>query len=52
MHFIANSDLTFPKDVVSRIKNNIPLALNDRGPTVYYGPFKTPDENYNDWRIG
>ncbi|KAH6652253.1 hypothetical protein BKA67DRAFT_637862 [Truncatella angustata] len=39
----------YQPDVVSRIKNNIPLALNDRGSTVHYGPYNTPDENYNDW---
>ncbi|KAL4904753.1 hypothetical protein BDW74DRAFT_185346 [Aspergillus multicolor] len=41
--FICNSDL------VSRIEYGIPFAQNDRGSVVYYGPYKTPDENYNDW---
>ncbi|RAH76998.1 FMN-linked oxidoreductase [Aspergillus japonicus CBS 114.51] len=36
-------------DVISRIKNGIPFAHNDRGKTVHYGPYRTPDENYNDW---
>ncbi|KAF4449506.1 putative NADPH2 dehydrogenase chain OYE2 [Fusarium austroafricanum] len=36
-------------DVVSRIMHGIPLAHNDRGSTVYYGPGKTLDEDYNDW---
>ncbi|WZH45741.1 uncharacterized protein QYS62_006809 [Fusarium acuminatum] len=36
-------------DVVTRIQHGIPLATNDRGPTVHYGAYKTPDENYNDW---
>ncbi|KAF4964265.1 hypothetical protein FSARC_7819 [Fusarium sarcochroum] len=41
--------LTFCQDVVPRIAHGIPFAENDRGPTVYYGPGKTADENYNDW---
>ncbi|TDZ15094.1 Flavin oxidoreductase hxnT [Colletotrichum orbiculare MAFF 240422] len=36
-------------DVVSRIRRGIPFAGNDRGDAVYYGPYQTPDENYNDW---
>ncbi|KAL4964204.1 uncharacterized protein BDV14DRAFT_209516 [Aspergillus stella-maris] len=36
-------------DVISRVKHGIPFAENDRGNTVYYGPYATPDENYNDW---
>ncbi|OJJ55009.1 hypothetical protein ASPSYDRAFT_93033 [Aspergillus sydowii CBS 593.65] len=36
-------------DVISRIRHGIPLAENDRGNNVHYGPYKTPDENYNDW---
>ncbi|RAH44903.1 FMN-linked oxidoreductase [Aspergillus brunneoviolaceus CBS 621.78] len=36
-------------DVISRIKNGIPFAQNDRGKNVHYGPYRAPDENYNDW---
>ncbi|KAH7134475.1 hypothetical protein B0J13DRAFT_506984 [Dactylonectria estremocensis] len=36
-------------DVVTRIKHGIPFSTNDRGPTVFYGPGKDADENYNDW---
>ncbi|RDW63059.1 uncharacterized protein DSM5745_10170 [Aspergillus mulundensis] len=36
-------------DVISRIKHGIPFAHNDRGSVVHYGPYRTPDENYNDW---
>ncbi|GKZ21727.1 hypothetical protein AbraIFM66951_003797 [Aspergillus brasiliensis] len=36
-------------DVISRIRNGIPFAGNDRGGFVNYGPYKCPDENYNDW---
>ncbi|KAL2826133.1 hypothetical protein BDW59DRAFT_161259 [Aspergillus cavernicola] len=41
--FISNPDL------VTRIKNGVPLAINDRGGDLYYGPYKTVDEGYNDW---
>ncbi|KAF4332898.1 flavo nadh-dependent oxidoreductase [Fusarium beomiforme] len=41
--FICNPDL------VRRIRHGLPLAKNDRGSGVYYGPGRTPDENYNDW---
>ncbi|KAH8767476.1 hypothetical protein F5883DRAFT_671114 [Diaporthe sp. PMI_573] len=41
--FIYNPDL------ISRIKHGIPFAGNDRDATVFYGPFNSPDENYNDW---
>lgn len=34
---------------MTRIKHGIPFAGNDRGPTVFYGPYDSPDENYNDW---
>jgi len=37
------------QDVITRIKKGIPFAKNDRGDSVYYGPYRTPDENYNDW---
>ncbi|KAI1243823.1 hypothetical protein MGN70_013689 [Eutypa lata] len=36
-------------DVISRIQHGIPFAQNDRGNDIYYGPYETPDENYNDW---
>ncbi|KAI9147453.1 Aldolase-type TIM barrel [Paramyrothecium foliicola] len=36
-------------DVISRIKHGIPFAINDRGKNVNYGPFRDPNENYNDW---
>ncbi|OJJ36097.1 hypothetical protein ASPWEDRAFT_111961 [Aspergillus wentii DTO 134E9] len=41
--FIYNPDL------ITRIKNGLPFAVNDRGGMVNYGPYTTPDENYNDW---
>ncbi|KAF2994169.1 hypothetical protein E8E13_001221 [Curvularia kusanoi] len=41
--FICNPDL------VERVRNRIPLASNDRGGSVNYGPYKSVDENYNDW---
>lgn len=31
------------------IKHAVPFAGNDRGPPVFYGPYDSPDENYNDW---
>ncbi|KAJ4288965.1 hypothetical protein N0V90_011307 [Kalmusia sp. IMI 367209] len=36
-------------DVITRIKRDIPFATNDRGAHVSYGPYKDPNENYNDW---
>ncbi|KAE8131452.1 hypothetical protein BDV38DRAFT_288698 [Aspergillus pseudotamarii] len=36
-------------DIISRIRHGIPLSGNTRDNTVHYGPYKTPDENYNDW---
>ncbi|EWY99859.1 hypothetical protein FOYG_03791 [Fusarium oxysporum NRRL 32931] len=38
-------------DFVPRIIHGVPLANNDRGAWVYYGPGKTPDEGYNDWPV-
>ncbi|KAH7014587.1 uncharacterized protein B0I36DRAFT_255799 [Microdochium trichocladiopsis] len=43
--FIYNPDL------VARIRHGVPLATNGRGSSVAYGPFETPDENYNDWPV-
>lgn len=39
------------QDLVERIKKNIPLAGNDRGGKVNYGPYEDVDENYNDWPV-
>lgn len=36
-------------DVISRIRHGIPFAQNDRGNAIFYGPYQTPDEGYNDW---
>ncbi|KAJ5578458.1 Aldolase-type TIM barrel [Penicillium hispanicum] len=36
-------------DFMTRVQNGIPLASNDRGGMVNYGPYQHPDENYNDW---
>ncbi|KAL4904128.1 hypothetical protein BDW74DRAFT_168566 [Aspergillus multicolor] len=36
-------------DFVSRLKAGKDFAVNDRGKTVNYGPFESPDENYNNW---
>ncbi|KAL0933850.1 nadh:flavin oxidoreductase nadh oxidase [Colletotrichum truncatum] len=36
-------------DVVNRIRHGIAFAENDRGSNVFYGPYQTADENYNDW---
>ncbi|KAL2214448.1 FMN-linked oxidoreductase [Sarocladium strictum] len=36
-------------DVVPRLQKGIAFAENDRDSTVFYGPYETPDENYNDW---
>ncbi|KAH7112103.1 hypothetical protein B0J11DRAFT_542664 [Dendryphion nanum] len=36
-------------DVITRIRRNVPFATNSRGDHVLYGPYETPDENYNDW---
>ncbi|KAL4863516.1 hypothetical protein BDV12DRAFT_189608 [Aspergillus spectabilis] len=41
--FIYNPDL------ISRLKENVPLADNDRGGWVYYGPYETVEQGYNDW---
>ncbi|KAH7024887.1 uncharacterized protein B0I36DRAFT_416721 [Microdochium trichocladiopsis] len=41
----------FNPDLVVRVRDGIPLAENDRGSMVEYGPFKCPDENYNDWPV-
>ncbi|KAL5335198.1 hypothetical protein BJX70DRAFT_330905 [Aspergillus crustosus] len=38
-------------DLVSRIKENVPLAQNDRGGWVYYGPYETVEKGYNDWPV-
>lgn len=37
------------QDLVTRIRDELPLAENNRGGQVLYGPYKTPDHNYNDW---
>lgn len=37
------------KDLVARVRDDIPLTTNDRGSSVAYGPYESPDENYNDW---
>lgn len=39
-------------DVISRIRHGIPFAENDRGNVIFYGPYQTPDEGYNDWPTG
>ncbi|KAH8901377.1 FMN-linked oxidoreductase [Thozetella sp. PMI_491] len=36
-------------DVITRIQAGVPFAGNDRGESVNYGPYDSPDENYNDW---
>ncbi|CAG9993184.1 unnamed protein product [Clonostachys byssicola] len=36
-------------DLITRIKYGIPLAQNDRGDTVLYGPYTSPEQGYNDW---
>ncbi|PVI04537.1 FMN-linked oxidoreductase [Periconia macrospinosa] len=36
-------------DVVTRIKRGSPLATNERGGFVYYGPYNDISEGYNDW---
>ncbi|KAJ0122759.1 FMN-linked oxidoreductase [Diaporthe amygdali] len=36
-------------DLVTRIKNNLPFAVNDRGGHIYYGPFQDANGGYNDW---
>ncbi|KEF59305.1 uncharacterized protein A1O9_04149 [Exophiala aquamarina CBS 119918] len=41
----------FNPDVVTRIRKGVPFANNDRGDFVYYGPYRVPDENYNDWPV-
>lgn len=37
------------KDLITRIKQGIDFAVNDRGGKVNYGPYETVDEDYNDW---
>lgn len=37
------------QDLVQRIRRNIPLAENDRGGKVNYGPYEDVNEGYNDW---
>lgn len=34
---------------MTRIRDGRTFAENNRGESVFYGPYKTPDENYNDW---
>ena len=34
-----------------RVKNGLPWAEDERGENVHYGPYETPDENYNDWPL-
>ncbi|PSN59476.1 FMN-linked oxidoreductase [Corynespora cassiicola Philippines] len=41
--FIYNPDL------ITRVKDGIPLAENDRGGHIYYGPYDDVNEGYNDW---
>ncbi|KAL2785975.1 hypothetical protein BJX66DRAFT_347109 [Aspergillus keveii] len=41
--FIYNPDL------ITRIKHDIPFAINTRSGKVNYGPFQDPNENYNEW---
>ncbi|KAI2784240.1 FMN-linked oxidoreductase [Daldinia loculata] len=36
-------------DVITRISQKKPFAVNDRGGFVNYGPYRTVDEFYNDW---
>lgn len=36
-------------DVISRIRHGIPFAENDRSNAIFYGPYQTSDEDYNDW---
>jgi 2,4-dienoyl-CoA reductase-like NADH-dependent reductase (Old Yellow Enzyme family) len=43
------TDLGPFKDLISRVKNGIAFATNDRGIQVNYGPYDDPNENYNDW---
>ncbi|KAK4497790.1 hypothetical protein PRZ48_010444 [Zasmidium cellare] len=47
---IAFGRLYIPNpDLVARIEKGLPLAENDRGSHVHYGPFKDPAEDYIDW---
>ncbi|KAJ5588482.1 hypothetical protein N7537_011160 [Penicillium hordei] len=39
----------YQPDLVTRLVSGIPLASNDRGGMVNYGPYQDPNENYNDW---
>ncbi|TFK54622.1 FMN-linked oxidoreductase [Heliocybe sulcata] len=41
--FISNPDM------ITRIRKGIPLAVNNRGAAVHYGPYQDVNENYNDW---
>ena len=31
------------------MKDGIPLAENDKGGHIYYGPYDDVNEGYNDW---
>lgn len=47
---IAFGRLYIPNpDLVARIEKALPLAENDRGSHVHYGPFRCPEEDYTDW---
>ncbi|KAF2173452.1 hypothetical protein M409DRAFT_15734 [Zasmidium cellare ATCC 36951] len=47
---IAFGRLYIPNpDLVTRIEKGLPLAENDRGNHVHYGPFRSPEEDYIDW---
>ena len=37
------------QDLVTRIRQGLAFANNDRGNEVFYGPYSVPEENYNDW---
>lgn len=37
------------QDLITRVKKRVPFATNDRGGRVNYGPYKHPNEFYNDW---
>ncbi|KAF1922972.1 FMN-linked oxidoreductase [Didymella exigua CBS 183.55] len=45
--FICNP-VSLP-DLVERIRQNVPLAENDRGGRVNYGPYAHVNDDYNDW---
>ncbi|PYH94549.1 FMN-linked oxidoreductase, partial [Aspergillus ellipticus CBS 707.79] len=38
-------------DFMSRARAGVPLATNNRGGAVNYGPYQHPDENNNDWPL-